>query len=140
MKHKLFHYVLPCMFAALSGPALADEAGKAAFQENCAVCHGEAGKGDGYLAQYLNVPLPDLTTIKSRNNDEFPMLDVIHIVDGRTGVRGHGDGPPLAGGEMPIWGEVFKNELAGMAGPYGAETIIRGRVLSIAYYLESIQE
>jgi hypothetical protein len=55
------------------------------------------------------------------------------IVDGRTGVRAHGDSA------MPIWGEVFAEGAAG-AGAYGAEVIARGRLLSLVYYLESIQE
>src|SRR6056297_711628 len=70
----------------------------------------------------------------AENDGVFPMLEVIQIIDGRTGVRGHG------GEDMPVWGAVYKAPLAGEIGDYAAETIIRGRILSLALYLESIQE
>lgn len=113
--------------------AQAEEAlGKRAYMENCASCHGESGKGQGPLAQLLTVEVPGLTTLSADNDGVFPMLEVIQAVDGRTGVRGHE-------GLMPIWGDAF-GAAAANAGPYGAEVIIRGKVLSLAYYLESIQE
>ena len=133
MARKVLRALLPVFGILLGGPAIADEVGKQFFMDNCSVCHGDSGKGDGYLSGFLNVGLPDLTTITARNDGVFPMLKIIHVVDGRTGVRGHG-------GDMPLWGERFERELVGIAGEYGAEMIIRGRVLSIAYYLESIQE
>ena len=40
---------------------------------------------------------------------------------------------------MPVWGDRF-SKAAEHLGPYGAESVLRGRLLSIAYYLESIQE
>jgi hypothetical protein len=60
------------------------------------------------------------------------MLTVIHMIDGRSGLRGHGS-------EMPIWGDRYSGE-AEMAGQYGAELIVRGRVLELAEYIASIQE
>ena len=109
-----------------------DALGKRAYMENCASCHGESGKGQGPLAQLLTVEVPGLTALSAANEGVFPMLDVIQSIDGRTGVRGHE-------GLMPIWGDAFGAAVAD-AGPYGAEVLIRGKVLSIAYYLESIQE
>lgn len=119
--------------AALPALAQADDAGKAEYDAACASCHGAAGMGAGPLAQLMTVPVPDLTKISANNDGVFPMLDVIHVIDGRTGVRGHGY-------PMPVWGTRFKAEVVEAAGPYGAEIIVRGRVLSLAYYLESIQE
>ncbi|MGC9369304.1 MAG: c-type cytochrome [Paracoccaceae bacterium] len=124
------------IFAALSllaGAAHADDAGKAEYINACAACHGESGVGDGPLAELMTVPMPNLTTLAQQNDGVFPMLDVIHIVDGRTGVRGHGY-------PMPVWGSRFKGEVVEEMGDYGAEMVVRGRVLSIAYYLESIQQ
>lgn len=80
----------------------------------------------------MTVEPPDLTTLSADNGGSFPMLDVIHVIDGRTELRAHG-------GPMPIWGAIFKRQ-ALMEGAMGAaEAEARGRILSIAYYLESIQ-
>ena len=90
--------------------------------------------GAGPLAELLTVEVPSLTTLSAANEGKFPMLDVIHSIDGRQLTRGHGD-------PMPVWGNSFRMQTeADGVGPYGGEAIIRGRVLSIAYYLESIQE
>ncbi|EPX82004.1 hypothetical protein Salmuc_02369 [Salipiger mucosus DSM 16094] len=97
----------------------------------CASCHGAEAKGDGPLAEFLTVEVSDLTQIAARNDGVFPLIDVIHIIDGRTGGRPHGD-------PMPVWGQRFK-EAMGEAGPYASEIVVRGRILSLAYYIESIQ-
>lgn len=117
----------------MAGAAQADDAGKAEYMNSCAACHGEGGLGDGPLAELMTVPMPNLTTLAQENDGVFPMLDVIHVIDGRTGVRGHGY-------PMPVWGSRFKGEVVERMGDYGAEMVVRGRVLSIAYYLESIQQ
>ena len=39
---------------------------------------------------------------------------------------------------MPVWGKRLARDLD--TDDYGSEEIIRGRILSIAYYLESLQE
>lgn len=114
------------------GAAAAEEVGKAEYMARCATCHGESGVGDGPLAELMTVPVPDLTTISERNDGMFPMLDIIYVIDGRTGVRGHGY-------PMPVWGSRYEAGIGDSAGPYGAELVVRGRILSLAYYLQSIQ-
>ncbi|MFD1343958.1 c-type cytochrome [Litorisediminicola beolgyonensis] len=128
-------HLLALSIIALAGTtATADEMGQTDFMEGCAGCHGESGKGQGPLAELLNVAIPDLTQLSAGNDGVFPMLKVIHTIDGRTSLKAHG-------GPMPIWGTVFKSHAASASGVYGGpEAVTRGRILSIAYYLESIQE
>lgn len=114
--------------------AVAEEAGEAEYLSACASCHGVAGEGGGPMNDVLSIAVPGLTGLAAENDGVFPMLEVIQIIDGRTGVRGHG------GDGMPVWGAVYKTPLAGEIGDYAAETIIRGRILSLALYLEAIQE
>lgn len=106
--------------------------GKSEYMIACAGCHGESGKGDGPLAELMTVEVPSLTGLAAANDGEFPMLEVIQVIDGRTGVRGHGY-------PMPVWGSRYKAE-AMEAGEYAAEIDVRGRVLSLALYIQSIQE
>lgn len=108
-------------------------AGANEFVQACASCHGIAAHGDGPLAEYMTVAVPDLTQIAAKNDGVFPMLDVIQIIDGRTGVRAHGS-------TMPVWGDRFEVQAALAAGDYGAEVLVRGRILSLATHLEAIQE
>lgn len=58
--------------AKLKNPVTADaaslEAGKAAYAEQCAGCHGDTGKGDGPMAAYTGDPPPsDLTDAEWRH-------------------------------------------------------------------------
>ena len=126
-----------CILAGSVGfmsQAAADSAGQMEYMENCATCHGAAAMGEGPLAEFMTVNVPDLTTIAQRNDGIFPTLDVIHIIDGRTGVRAHGS-------DMPIWGSQFMAEAASDSqGDYGPNLVTRGRILSLVYYLESIQK
>src|SRR6056297_173909 len=116
----------------LAGAVQADEVGKAEYMNACASCHGDSGAGDGPLAELMTVPVPSLTGLSAANEGQYPMLKVIHTIDGRQGTRGHGY-------PMPVWGSRFEADLED-SGPYGAEVIVRGRILSIAYYLETLQE
>lgn len=99
----------------------------------CATCHGALAHGDGPLTELMLDAVPDLHQLSARNNGVFPMLEVMHIVDGRTGLRGHG-------GPMPVYGALFSADAFEVYGAYGAEAMVRGRILSLVYYLESIQE
>lgn len=120
--------------ALMAMGASAENAGKAEYDNNCAVCHGEAGSGSGPMMDWLTIGVPKLTGLSAANDGVFPMQEVIQVIDGRTGVRGHG------GESMPVWGTAFKAQAADTSGGYGAEIEARGRILSLALYLESIQE
>jgi mono/diheme cytochrome c family protein len=112
--------------------SFADETGEALYTDACATCHGESAMGRGPLAEFMSVRVPSLRELSADNDGVFPMLKVIQIIDGRTGVRGHGS-------EMPVWGRQFKGEVTDEALQYNSEVIARGKILSLAYYLESIQ-
>ena len=120
---------------ALAGHAPAQQAdiGAQLYADHCAACHGATGLGDGDMADVVNVPSPNLTLLAKNNGGLFPMLDVLHAIDGRSGTRAHG-------GAMPLWGRVFSDEIGDADGPYGSVLEVRGRVLSLAKYLESIQQ
>jgi mono/diheme cytochrome c family protein len=119
--------------AMLAAPAMADELGRQEFMNYCASCHGESGMGNGPVAEYLSVTPPNLTGLAARNGGEFPYLNVFMIIDGRTGIGPHGS-------DMPVWGDIFKMHEVDASADYGAETIVRGRILSLVKYLESIQQ
>ncbi|MCB1333240.1 MAG: c-type cytochrome [Roseivivax sp.] len=120
-------------FAVAASPAVSDETGKQEYMNYCSTCHGDTAKGDGPIAKFLNVSTPSLTTLAKQNDGEFPLLKVIQIIDGRTGMGPHGT-------LMPVWGDRFKAGSIDSANEYGAEVIVRGRILSLATYLETIQE
>ena len=107
--------------------------GKPLYEDNCMVCHGHKGKGDGPMVTFglLAVPAPDLTLLSQKNNGEFPFWKMYRVIDGREKVKGHGSE------EMPLWGDEFRLE-AGSATMAQAE--VRGKILSLVYYLQSIQE
>jgi mono/diheme cytochrome c family protein len=115
------------------GAVAQQDAGHDEYMIACAVCHGESGRGDGPFAGVMNLEVPGLTMLAKQNDGEFPFLKTLMIIDGRTGIRGHG-------GPMPIWGDRFSDAAEASVGPYGAEVVARGRLLSLVYYLESIQE
>ncbi len=119
-----------------AGPAAAGEdlaLGAATFAGACATCHGAEAKGDGPMTQVLSVDVPDLTAISARNDGTFPWLRVVHIVDGRTGLRGHG-------GAMPVFGATFAGDAAVADARDGTPVIASARILAVVDYLASIQQ
>lgn len=113
--------------------AQSPDIGESLFTGYCAACHGVDAKGGGDMSNVMTIPAPNLTLLAQRNDGVFPMLNVIHIIDGRTGVRSHG-------GPMPIFGQVFSSSDPRDENPYGSVLEVRGRVLSLAMYLETIQQ
>jgi hypothetical protein len=85
------------------------------------------------LSQLLSIETPGLTGLAAANDGVFPMLNIIHVIDGRSGVRGHG-------GPMPIFGSLYSASSVTAGTDYGSVVEVRGRILSLAMYIESIQE
>ncbi len=122
----------------IGGSAIAEDVGHNEYMTACAVCHGQDGLGNGPLSHYLTVEVPDLTTLSQQNGGEFPMLEIIQVIDGRSGIRSHGEADPS--GLMPVWGDRFSDTAKEDVGFYGAELVVRGRILTLAEYLQSIQK
>jgi hypothetical protein len=98
----------------------------------CAVCHGESAMGDGPLADLLNISTPGLLDLARANDGVFPFEAVLNTIDGRDGIRAHGS-------PMPVWGERFQASATSQRGET-ADMVARGRMLSLVYYLQSIQQ
>lgn len=114
------------------GPACAETIGEREYNIACAGCHGASAKGDGPLAQLLKISTPSLLDITQANDGSFPFEAVLNTIDGRDGMRAHGS-------TMPIWGDRFQASAASQRGET-AEMVARGRILSLVYYLQSIQQ
>jgi hypothetical protein len=84
------------------------------------------------MAAILTLQPSDLTALSSRNGGRYPLLQVIHVIDGRSGVRGH-DWP------MPSFGSLYDAALADRVGRYAAVLETRGQMLAVALYLEQLQ-
>ncbi len=106
-----------------------EKAGMQRYMENCAVCHGNDGKGTGSFASLLNKAPPDLTVLTKNAGGAFPFNRIFDSIDGRTSVGGaHGSK------DMPIWGGEWKGS------SIASETALRGRILEMIIYIRSLQQ
>lgn len=109
--------------------------GRVTYRVYCINCHGAKAKGDGTLSEMLTTKPSDLTQLKKDNDGSFPADEVRNIIDGRTGVRGHGMK------EMPVWGDVFQtSSLEPSGSDETGEERSKRKVHELVLYLESIQE
>jgi mono/diheme cytochrome c family protein len=111
--------------------------GKREYDANCAVCHGQAGRGDGPygIMGKGEIGAADLTTLAKRNGGVFPFARVHDFIDGTELVKAHGSR------EMPIWGQEYKVEgrvLYG-AGSSLSELYVRARILALTEYVYRLQ-
>ena len=110
-------------------PAIA--AGKARFMENCASCHGEDAKGYGDRSSKLADIPSNLTILSKSNGGKFPFKLVYDTIDGRQHIGAHGSR------DMPVWGAEYRLGVPTAGGT--AESVVRGKILELIVYLESIQ-
>lgn len=108
--------------------------GRTLYLERCATCHGEDADGRGPMAALLTVPVPGLTGLAAGNGGDFPLLDVIAVIDGRVRPEGHGGPAP-----MPVFGPILGGGSAVVDGPDGTPVQTSGEALALARYLQAIQ-
>jgi len=106
------------------------------FRNSCASCHGEDGKGAGFLTKiFRGVDPGDLTQLSKNNEGVFPLDKVFEVIDGRKEVAAHGER------KMPVWGDRYMAESMTRHGPGPMnDFVVRNRVLELVYYIQSIQE
>ena len=106
------------------------------FRNSCASCHGEDGRGAGFLTRiFRGVDPGDLTQLSKNNEGVFPLERVFEVIDGRMEVAAHGER------EMPVWGDRYMAQSMTRLGPGPMnDFVVRLRVLELVYYIQSIQE
>jgi len=112
--------------------------GKREYVLSCAACHGNSGKGDGPVVEYLKKPATDLTIIQRNNKGVFPFARLYDVIDGRLSVVTHGPR------EMPVWGREFHRDAADLTREFGinpedAQSYVRGRIISLIGYIYTLQ-
>ncbi|MCP3957123.1 MAG: cytochrome c [bacterium] len=103
--------------------------GAVSYRVHCMNCHGDAGTGDGPMAEVLKVAPADLTRLARADGGEFPTRRVYRMIDGRDEILGHGSR------EMPVWGIGFQD----LGKDTDQEPEVRAKILDLIAYLKSIQ-
>ena len=107
--------------------------GSQLFQDNCSVCHGNGGEGDGPAAAELTPEPADLTRLADRNGGVFPTAEVMSAIDGytRQGSRS----------KMPEFGAYLKDaETVLVDVGDGVQTPTPEPLYAVTLYLESVQK
>lgn len=104
------------------------------FQTYCASCHGEDGRGNGPVAEFLAITPADLTKLSRNNGGIFPAERLAQVIDGRHEVKIHGPR------DMPVWGDWFdaEAEAPGLRASE-REIVVHERIAALVAYLKTIQ-
>ena len=135
---------LTLFLASSAAHAEDDTIGSDEYRISCMSCHGVGGRGDGTLAKFLTVKPTDLTSLAKNNGGQYPklkagqypFLQVYQVIDGRAAIAVHGERA------MPVWGNRYLSGQPGGISSYGGdyEKMVRGRILELVYYIQSIQQ
>jgi mono/diheme cytochrome c family protein len=101
--------------------------GKVLFQQYCASCHADDGKGAGPAAFAFKVQPPDLTELSRQNHGKFPRERVVQAIRGDRRQSAHGST------DMPVWGPVF----LALTGEKQVE--VEKLISDLAEYIKSVQ-
>lgn len=103
------------------------------YANNCAICHGKTGKGDGTIANDLDRKPSDLTRIAARRGGQFPVAEVLSTIDGYTRLEPQRQ-------DMPEFGHLLEGELVPLDTGDGVMTPTPRPLVALVAYLENIQE
>jgi mono/diheme cytochrome c family protein len=115
-----------------TAPAPQVEVGRAAFQDNCASCHGTRAMGDGPMAVFVRTGVPNLRELSLRNGGAFPEGRVVRVITRISDL--HAD--IVA---MPDFGALLTASPTTYSAPDGETIPTDAKVIAIMRYLESIQ-
>ena len=115
--------------AAVPGAAAETDDGQLLYRVHCLACHGEEGQGDGPMRDQLETTIPDLTTLTSRHDGEYPSEEIHQIIDGRQESPTHGTRA------MPVWGFTFQST----GSDADQEREVQEMITALTRYLESLQ-
>lgn len=104
--------------------------GSELYRRFCASCHGVSGHGDGPVAKYIRVEVPDLTLLARRHGGKFPHDKVREIIDGRVILGAHGTRT------MPVWGQEF---VAAREGEPDAQQAAQAAIERLADFVATLQ-
>ena len=76
--------------------------------------------------------IASLRQLRVTPGGNFPFWEVYRKIDGQFEIRGHGTR------DMPIWGDRFRAQAGGDG--KSAQSQAAGRILSLVFYLQHIQE
>jgi mono/diheme cytochrome c family protein len=107
--------------------------GKADFNNHCAPCHSESGKGNGPELKVIpDIKPKDLTMITAHNGGVFPYREVEDTIDGRKTIPGH------KRFDMPFWGVNFQQQ--GQEFTPASDAQARKRIDAIVDYVATLQQ
>lgn len=142
--YKLFFVLFLPVFLAgtISQAAEETSTGEQEYLNNCAQCHGIAGKGDGFLVEFLKKEPPDISVLQKNNGGVFPVSRVYSIIEGGDDVTIHGTR------KMPAWGGRFliesrnsrSNGKFHLDSPESHEKHVRAKILALIEYILTLQE
>jgi mono/diheme cytochrome c family protein len=116
--------------------------GRREYEHNCVICHGDTGRGDGWLAKSLTQPVPSLAQLKKNYGGVFPVDHLHRVIDGREEVGPHGPR------HMLPWGQVYflEAQREGIQGEiglghraYDVDEVVLAKILALIDYIATLQ-
>lgn len=117
---------------AACAPLGSPGSGAALYRQNCAVCHGPGGAGNGVQAGELPVPPANLRALAAGNGGVFPIETVMATIYGYRGKDYQG--------LMPEFGPLLDSPQVTWTAPDGQEVATPSALLALTSYLETIQD
>jgi len=124
-------FALAGCFAHQASDPIPSYDGARLYRENCAVCQGQDGAGNGPMVPHLKQNPSSLRTLAARNGGSFPTLAVMRQIDGRDMRAVHGSA------DMPVWGWHFSRGDNDMRDP-GRQT--QARINALVEHLQTLQD